>query len=517
MKVASRIVLISFSIAVLMTGFANCSKVGFVQGEGSLIGLSVFDVFSAETHAQTKKNKPVDFELASLKKVGRVSFAESSDQTRIVTANGVFEVINPATFLIKYTPNASFVGLDTVPVFVRDNNNLALPSNIVVTVGNIISHLQPAMAVRGVSCLACHANVSSNVLTDLGYGPNAQDRTFYLNAHNWKNAKIWSSGFYGEHGGSVIAGMNLAGTAKFIIPQAPIPADLQPAAKMGSATLKDYVSRALASSTFASTRTVSVLEAKSVKISLPSAARLREVFGNPAGNMVYERDTQASPQLAGVAYDATRKSFTITDMTCDGDLLLDGSVVFRDAKVRSVNGCRIYATGSIFVDKDLKSMAYDGSSSQHNIQLISAVSVWLGVGEMYKNGSHCDPGSWMTSNEAAETNSMNVRFKFMDNYGASTRAANPTQMIATIRAELPGVMPLEDASCSAPGRARVFSRLLVAAPWVNSRFKGDFNGAIIAETSLMSLGSFIFSFDPVFQSASVLPKLDETELLDVQP
>ena len=39
-----------------------------------------------------------------------------------------------------------------------------------------INHFQPALAVRDISCLACHANIQANVVTDFGYG-----NTWFMN------------------------------------------------------------------------------------------------------------------------------------------------------------------------------------------------------------------------------------------------------------------------------------------------------------------------------------------------
>jgi hypothetical protein len=65
-------------------------------------------------------------------------------------------------------------------------------------------------------------------------------------------------------------------------------------------------------------------------------------------------------------------------------------------------------------------------------------------------------------------------------------------------------------------RKVVFKRILLNAPQIHSRYLGDFDGVIIAEMALMSLGQFHYKFDPVFSSAPVLPMLQPSDYLNVE-
>ena len=83
------------------------------------------------------------------------------------------------------------------------------------------------------------------------------------------------------------------------------------------------------------------------------------------------------------------------------------------------------------------------------------------------------------------------------------------------------ITSFQDASCgkNAAGefsREEHFDRLLLNAPRIDSRYTGQFNGVIIAETVLMSLSRFSFSFDPVFSRVPVLPLLLPSDYLIVK-
>jgi hypothetical protein len=65
---------------------------------------------------------------------------------------------------------------------------------------------------------------------------------------------------------------------------------------------------------------------------------------------------------------------------------------------------------------------------------------------------------------------------------------------------------------SAAGQSRVainFEHLLLNAPVIHSRYLGAFQGVIVAEVAIFSLGEFVFNYDDVFADPSVpiLPSL----------
>ena len=63
-----------------------------------------------------------------------------------------------------------------------------------------------------------------------------------------------------------------------------------------------------------------------------------------------------------------------------------------------------------------------------------------------------------------------------------------------------------------------FSRLLLNAPQVHSRYNDVFRGTIIAEIAVMSPGEFVYYFDDVFLNSDVeiLPLLLGPKILKVR-
>jgi hypothetical protein len=75
------------------------------------------------------------------------------------------------------------------------------------------------------------------------------------------------------------------------------------------------------------------------------------------------------------------------------------------------------------------------------------------------------------------------------------------------------LIPLEDSSFHDDTIG--FSRLLLNAPIINSRYKGNFKGLVIAEFALFWQGKTGFEFDPIFKKVPVLPMLKDSDYLVV--
>ena len=77
------------------------------------------------------------------------------------------------------------------------------------------------------------------------------------------------------------------------------------------------------------------------------------------------------------------------------------------------------------------------------------------------------------------------------------------------------LVPLEDSSCH--DTTLGFSRMLLNAPVVHSRYSGRFKGVVIAEFALFWQGKSSYEFDPVFREVPVLPVLKDSDYLVVEP
>lgn len=76
------------------------------------------------------------------------------------------------------------------------------------------------------------------------------------------------------------------------------------------------------------------------------------------------------------------------------------------------------------------------------------------------------------------------------------------------------LLPLEDSSYHDDTIG--FSRLLLNAPVINSRYKGRFKGLVVAEYALFWQGKSSFEFDPIFKEVPVLPLLKDSDYLRVE-
>lgn len=523
------------SIVLAAIVLAGCSKVGLSsENSFSVSGLSLSDV-----SVTTKKNKAITFQAgdAGGKRVGRLSFTKAAGGLSVETTAGKYEIIDPVTYTIRFTPHASYVGQDMVPVYVPDDFNSALAASVNMRVGNTLNTIQPALAVRGISCITCHTQASSNIVTDYGHGSP------------WYFDSATNDSFYFDRvgNGDGLASLNLMGVGSLTVPKGLIP-DSVKASFPGVSSLADWVRARFAQGS--PNTAAQVKEINSLKISLPTAARIAALFGNPGTAQAYLPDTQDSPALSGLALSG--QAFVITDLTCDGDLFLDRPAIFVNATVRSNVGCRIYSTKSVFIEGAITSVAATSGATDYNVQILSAESIWAGTGRIVKNGAFCEldgagnPSGWFSSTggtngvdcknvaNAANPNcdsfvirTVNtvIRNTYSNAYPNATSLKNfmwpanydasPGGTLAGQRASIEAALgrPLYDASCGAGRRNVTLSRLLLAAPYVNNRYSGDVIGSVIAEAAIMSLGSFKYEFDPVFKHTSIFSLLDENELI----
>jgi hypothetical protein len=62
---------------------------------------------------------------------------------------------------------------------------------------NPVALLEPALAIRGMGCIQCHAQVASTVITDFGYRGDGASQDYYFNKNI--SASYWKVGaVYGD-------------------------------------------------------------------------------------------------------------------------------------------------------------------------------------------------------------------------------------------------------------------------------------------------------------------------------
>ena len=540
-----KIIRVLLAVSLLVGGLSGCNK-NFALTTSGDSSMKIPAPPPGQTlqmdsvTAHTKKNQPVTFTAGTVNGqiVGLLSFSSTPGDTSHTTANGRFQILDPATFSIEYTPDQNFVGADSLTVYATDSYGDSVSAQVSVIVGNTLNTIQPALVVRGMSCITCHSSVSSNIVTDYGFG------------NSWYFDTVSPDSFYfdRDQAGNGLSTLSLLQNSEIIVPTANVPAAIQ--SQFNVTTLAEFVQARFAQgSTNLSSQ---VREIQSLTINVPTASRIQQLFGNPTANFVYLPDTSASPALSGLNFDNTNHVFMIKNLVCDGDLYLGATVMFNNATVQSVNGCRIYATGSIFIDTPIQSKAYNGSTN-YNTQLLSAISIWMGTGKIIQNGAFCEtsngsPIGWYASSGSTEgvdcTSAANVDQPACDTLtqrayqtlarNTYTRAyATPSDLKALLSTPLDPASPgtvlqaranveaslghsLVDAACEPGGRANSISRLMLVAPYVQNRYSGTFSGSTVAEAALMSLGTFTYQFDPVFTKVSIFSLLDSGELLSGQ-
>jgi hypothetical protein len=378
-----------------------------------------------------------------------------------------------------------------------------------------IAEFEPALAVRTPTCIGCHAKIRSNIITDFGYG----DRYFFGNKAAGGKFGTFEGHIYGDFLGGEPnkTGWITAEISKnVIVPKAEFDFDI---ASAGSKLPGEY-KQALQSRTLAQylrelekqkQNPAAVIEKQIVYIGAADAATLETRFNIAAGSderIKYVKTESKSPALSGIEPGSGAKFFTNTgEVVCDGDLLVRGTLFLKQPIIATSTGCRIYATGPVFLQGAITYKNRGSSADKTNLQLVSAKAIMLGAGDKSCDSTYKDSplSRRLISGLAVSTYWTREAVRM---------SLTPPKWGEAVYAEGKQIPDLEDAGCREDNLS--FSRLLLNAPQVHSRYKGDFKGLIIAELVLFRLGKSNFEFDPVFKSVPVLPRLKDTDYLVVK-
>ncbi len=427
---------------------------------------------------------------------------------QVQTKNGVLKYISANRF--SYTPNVNYRGMDQYEFWSVNAYGKIGIKIIYLNVENPFSNLEPSMAVRGMGCVACHMNSTSTVITDFGAGDNA----FFGKNALAAGADPFSApySFYNDNGGNAFSTASLK---QIMVPDIMLPFSLTSYSlsepQKAATTIQQYVD---------SVRGSAMVTVKSqIYIGAPSASTLLSRTRLGTKTYDYSKNQDSSPDLVGV--QSKGNYFESSTLTCDGDLTINGALFLNNLALKTNNGCRIYATGPIFINGNITySQATVGTPNNTNLQLVSAVWINLGVGL-----SHCESAAGYPATSATnltwyKDNSLSSPFDMrMRKYSVYSR--NGQQDPSTLSTIQQGIAGFADASCRKSTNGELprqvhFSRLLLNAPRIDSRYTGQFDGVLIAETALMSLSNFSFSFDPVFSRVPVLPLLLPSDYLIVK-
>lgn len=483
----------------------------------------------------------------------------------LISQVGRLEIINAQTWLLRFTPVNGYKGELRFWLFAHREGQSVSQAQITIQVGSSVNMLTPALAVRAGGCVMCHAEVHANIVTDFGFG-----NPFYFGS-NVPSGFSWNDGSpYGDHeslftysNGQVglgawarlklFDGVQQLTPGRVFVPTVDLPPG--PKAATGKNRLKGYLEHRFAASEYATTKKAQIIERSSVVIRAPSSSRLLEAFQWSASDEVKRFKFIADPgawALSGINAGVSAPSQNFFKNTgvlvCEGDLLIHGNLLLDRVQLRTRKGCRIYVTGDIYISGPIQYLTDGGQDySKRNIQLTASRSILMGLGQLWKNGQHCeqgidDSGYWgyyanrnewtkgMSASQKAAfeeniANSAKYRMRYfwgIPNFtlrGVSSPVAHSEAIYQDFIARVPGAM---DAACEPEARDVYYERILLNAPLIHSRYAGGVRGSVIAEFALMPLGlsknqsRFRFEFDPVFSQVEVLPLLKDQDFLKVE-
>ena len=252
------------------------------------------------------------------------------------------------------------------------------------------------------------------------------------------------------------------------------------------------------------------MEKKKVFIGAPDRATLEAGFSIKSGDQVdfkYIKTDPNSPEVKGIELSEDGKYYTNKkEIICDGDLFIRGMLFLNEPAIVTKTGCRIYATGPVFLQKEITLKNSDNPGDQSNLQLVSTEAIFLGVGREKRDTTpKTDPMALRLLKTPARP-SILTRETYKNNI-------TPQEFTQELY-DKTSLVPLEDSSYHDDTLG--FSRLLLNAPVINSRYKGRFKGLVIAEYALFWQGSSSFEFDPVFKEVPVLPVLKDGDYLRIE-
>jgi hypothetical protein len=447
------------------------------------------------------------------------------------------------------------------------NVNFGAPSAQVSDLTFNIAQSKASLAVSNGVCVHCHSVIVGNYVTDLGYSGNAVD---FLNQAGIAGSNGWGQGEFlgawGSYGSRTFAGTTfMQGT--IMLPRVPLSARAQTEVAISIHDSKNTMVTLAASEGFGDGRTTGypnspvlqanapenvtsaaaylnsainyrttdylnvisnwaifttpkpnmnvdtqIREVKAVTIGAPNAAMIRALL--PSGQkMNYIPNNAQSPALSNFALAANGLYYTNSPsapLVCDGDLIVDAAIFLNSLQVQTLTGCRIYATGSIFVQAAAGTgaragIAWVGTGSVPNLQLSSAVEIAMGIGACGATSSLASRMAWDSPNAVSIAPEQTLSVASAD-YNAIVDGS--------------GNKLLQDASptCAGendPGRAVTFEHVLLNAPRIDSRYTGDFTGIIITKFMLWSRGMFRFQYDASFEKVKILPELPAAQIFSV--
>jgi hypothetical protein len=330
--------------------------------------------------------------------------------------------------------------------------------------GSAFSDLKPALAVRGASCMICHASVKANMITDFGLGDD------YFFGSKDSSVNIRGDSMYFNHGNNRDSWQTGTISRSLIIPKTTLVKELFPGQfailtgperNKNSLTLAEYLRANTAAGPMA-LHIGDIQEKSSIYIGAPTEAELKAL-----------PDT-ANLDKIGIVFKDGYYTNASPMMECDGDIVLKNTLFLNSVTMKiGKNGCRLYVAGTIFIQH---MPIYDVSESGALpvVQMTSSSAILMGFNySILENRLEHKPGNEIE------------RVFFL-------RAGDPVKLHEKILTE---AKKIENLMQDAGDSHEEMKGLLLNAPEVYGRYKGQFTGAIIAELAFLRVGQFDFVFD----------------------
>lgn len=531
--------------------FQNCGKVSIeklANSEALIEAVSVSEPFIdiSDMTLLTPINQEIQISIGNTTKNSTISLGQIDLIMEKNIPNGNVKILIDEKKIL-FTPTYGFRG-ETQFTLYTSALNFKKVQNVKVIVQNPTLDFNPALAVRAPECLLCHAKVQGDFVSDFGIKSNKDDKDLL-----GTNTKGWISAYSFAHSGSnTLIEPETKINGNFYIPDLDLSLLDKNVSRVwfpnsdpitaGIKTLKEYLEK------FSNPSSDKVnhpefrgfVAKKNIYIGSPTSDEIKKSGNlNDSQKINFYKNSPNSLDYSGfveIKKDNFQYFGNIENQVfkCEGDLLIDGVVFLDHLQVETVAGCRIYATRSVFINGPIK---YINPRALTNLQISSANGIYLGMGMCFQNlnPANCADGE----------SSINRRFSsIIDETGALDQLRNTTAdevrkntlidfaKISNIKLNDPKDAPAGTVDLKQyyldyfknnnvkifDGESQLFgnlntgySRLLLNAPVVMSRYSGNFEGIVIAEFAMWRLGAFQFTFDPVFTGVPLLPflKLDK--------
>jgi hypothetical protein len=279
------------------------------------------------------------------------------------------------------------------------------------TTTTTIQAIQPALAVRGTNCMACHGYSNSNVITDFGYGSpnfmavksggsssaptffNSNNRTAFNNSGDGNNDGGWVNNEDGAGWSNfVVNGSVVVPKISFSAAQAAtyfgVNNSTDLATILGTPGIVGSGAPSMIAGVTPGTVPVipgvtgeAVIPVSQITITYPSQSEILglapSLSGVNVGTALYNVPNLSPSSESGLAATTTSSGSYVTNtgpVSCSGDVVVKGPLFLNNLVLQSNSaGCRLYVSQTVFIQGPISV-----SGSGANLQITSPFAIVMG-------------------------------------------------------------------------------------------------------------------------------------------